>query len=105
MITKAFINDKATPCLHCTLVRYKLSHLNKMRKALEEARGEQAPFNISTLLTDNGKAFTDRYRPNGAREPTGNHRFDPIGTKNSIEHRLTKPADPQTKRMVARFKG
>ena len=32
----------------------------------------KAPFYINKLLTNNGKEFTDRYIPNGEREPTGN---------------------------------
>lgn len=66
---------------------------------------EKAPFIISKLLTDNGKEFTDRYIPNGEREPTGNHVFDQVCTKNNVEHRLTKPAHPQTNGMVERFNG
>jgi len=66
---------------------------------------EQAPFHITKLLTDNGKEFTDRYIPNGEREPTGHHLFDKMCTKHEIEHRLTKPAHPQTNGMVERFNG
>jgi len=173
VVTREFINEKATRSgLHRTLVRYGLSNLNKMRKALEEASGEttpkksfkdydpgfihidikylpkmpdeesrsylfvaidratrwvhlavfpdktaasaqtfleqvvaKVPFYIKKLLTDNGKEFTDRYIPNGEREPTGRHVFDKVCTKYDIEHRLTKPAHPQTNGMVERFNG
>jgi len=65
----------------------------------------KAPFIITKLLTDNGKEFTDRFIPNGEREPTGNHAFDQVCTEAKIEHRLTKPAHPQTNGMVERFNG
>ena len=58
MITKAFINDKATRSgLHRTLVRYDLSTLNKMRKALEEASGEKAP---TKSVKDDDSGFIHR---------------------------------------------
>ena len=38
----------------------------------------KAPFNITKVLTDNGKEFTDRFCATGEREPTGRHRFDQI---------------------------
>jgi len=66
---------------------------------------DKAPFTITKLLTDNGKEFTDRFIPNGERAPTGNHVFDKVCTENTIEHRLTKPAHPQTHGMVERFNG
>ncbi len=36
---------------------------------------KKAPFKIIKILTDNGKEFTDRFVPNGEREPTGRHAF------------------------------
>ena len=66
---------------------------------------DKAPFTITKLLTDNGKEFTDRFIPNGEREPTGNHVFDKVCNENTIEHRLTKPAHPQTNGVVERFNG
>ena len=66
---------------------------------------EKAPFKITKLLTDNGKEFTDRFTPNGEREPTGNHDFDKACKTAGIEHRLIKPAHPQTNGMVERFNG
>jgi transposase InsO family protein len=64
-----------------------------------------APFKIYTVLTDNGKEFTDRFCATGEREPTGRHPVDRLCTEQAIEHRLIKPAHPQTNGMVERFNG
>ena len=56
---------------------------------------DKAPFTITTVLTDNGKEFTDRFCDTGQRQPTGAHAFDRVCTANRIEHRLTKPRTPQ----------
>lgn len=37
---------------------------------------EKAPFMIQTVLTDNGKSFTDRFTRGGERKPSGRHPFD-----------------------------
>jgi len=66
---------------------------------------DQAPFNITTVLTDNGKEFTDRFCAAGERHPTGAHAFDRVCTDNHIEHRLSKPGTPQTNGMIERFNG
>lgn len=63
------------------------------------------PVRVQTILTDNGKEFTDRYCATGEREPTGEHLFDKVCTTERIEHRLTKPRHPQTNGMVKRFNG
>ena len=65
----------------------------------------KAPFNITKVLTDNGKEFTDRFCATGEREPTGRHRFDQICSANTIEHRLIQPRTPQTNGMIERFNG
>jgi len=65
----------------------------------------KAPFHINKRLTDNGKEFTDRFIANGEREPTGDHAFDKVCNQHGIEHRLIKPAHPQTNGMVERFNG
>ncbi len=67
--------------------------------------GEQAPFKITKVFTDNGKAFTDRFCATGEREPTGRHVFDRACRRHGIEHRLIPPKRPQTNGMVERFNG
>jgi len=66
---------------------------------------DKAPFKITTLLTDNGKEFTDRFCAAGERQPTGSHAVDQVCADNHIEHRLTKPRTPQTNGMIERFNG
>ncbi|GAA3893243.1 IS481 family transposase [Halomonas cibimaris] len=66
---------------------------------------EKAPFNIKTLLTDNGKCFTDRFAAGGERRPTGKHKVDRLCESHAIEHRLIRPYRPQTNGMVERFNG
>ena len=70
-------------------------------KALHRA----CPFNISRVLTDNGKEFTDRLFASRERKATGNHEFDQLCAELGIEHRLTAPRTPQTNGMVERFNG
>ena len=65
----------------------------------------KAPFLVRTVLTDNGKEFTDRFCATGEREPTGRHAFDQICTAHGIRHRLIKPRHPQTNGMIERFNG
>jgi transposase InsO family protein len=64
-----------------------------------------APFKIATVLTDNGKEFSDRFGATGERAPTGRHAFDRVCTAHAIAHRLIKPRPPQTNGMVERFNG
>jgi hypothetical protein len=40
------------------------------------------------LLTDNGKAFTDRLFASRQREPSGNHEIDPLCKELGLEHRF-----------------
>ncbi|TCJ18390.1 IS481 family transposase [Parasulfuritortus cantonensis] len=69
------------------------------------ALAKAAPFHIRTILTDNGKEFTDRFITAGERTPTGEHAFDQLCAELGIEHRLTQPKHPQTNGMVERFNG
>jgi len=65
----------------------------------------KAPFFIRTVLTDNGKEFTDRFCATGEREPTGRHVFDQTCAESAITHRLIQPKHPQTNGMIERFNG
>ena len=58
-----------------------------------------------SLLTDNGREFTDRLFGLRKRSPTGRHAFDLLCADLGIEHRLAPPAHPQTNGMVERFNG
>jgi transposase InsO family protein len=63
------------------------------------------PIRIRTILTDNGKEFTDRLFGLRKRAATGAHEFDRLCADLGIEHRLTPPKSPQTNGMVERFNG
>jgi transposase InsO family protein len=60
---------------------------------------------IRTILTDNGKEFTDRLFGLRKCAATGEHDFDQLCAALEIEHRLTPPKSPQTNGMVERFNG
>ncbi|WP_176722227.1 integrase core domain-containing protein [Candidatus Thiosymbion oneisti] len=66
---------------------------------------DKAPFKITTLLTDNGKAFTDRFGASGECQPAGVHPCDRVCAANRIAHRLITPGTPQTNGMTERFNG
>ena len=84
------------------------------------------PLRIRTILTDNGKEFTDRLFGLRKRAATGEHEFDALCTELDIGHRLVRgsarsglksstgafpgrpsppPQSPQTNGMVERFNG
>ena len=47
---------------------------------------------IKTILTDNGKEFTNRLFGSRAKEPSGEHEFDLLCDSLGIDHRLIRAA-------------
>ena len=74
-------------------------------RAFLHALHKACPIQITRVLTDNGKEFTDRLFASRERQPSGNHEFDQLCQELGIEHRLTKPRTPRTNGMVERFNG
>ena len=94
--------DRATRWVHVRLMKDKsAASAKRFLKSLDQA----APFHIRTILTDNGKEFTDRLFASRERAATGEHAFDQLCTALGIEHRLTPVRRPQTNGMVERFNG
>lgn len=60
---------------------------------------------IARVLTENGKAFTDRLFGLRKRAAPRQHAFDLLCTDLGIEHRLAPPMRPQTNGMAERFNG
>ncbi len=72
--------------------------------AFLEALIEAVPYELHTILTDNGIQFADL--PKNRNGPTARlrvHRFDQICREHGIEHRLTKPNHPWTNGQVERM--
>jgi transposase InsO family protein len=63
------------------------------------------PIRIRTILTDIGKASTDRLFGLRKRSATAEHAFDRLWAELDIEPRLTPPKSPQANGMVERFNG
>ena len=63
------------------------------------------PYQIHTVLTDNGMAFADlpKNRNGPSRRYLGAHIFDRVCAENGIEHRLTKPYHPWTNGQAERM--
>ena len=66
---------------------------------------EKSPFTIQTVLTDNGKSFTDRFTRAGERKPSGPHPFDQECQAHGNEHRLIKLGRLQTNAWWSASKG
>jgi transposase InsO family protein len=94
--------DRATRWVFISIKRRKTAAA--ARSFLKEL-AKAAPFVISTILTDNGKEFTDRLFGSRAKDASGEHEFDLLCDSLGIEHRLTRPRTPQTNGMVERFNG
>ena len=65
---------------------------------------EATPYNLHTVLTDNGMQFC--HAPRNRSGPTARysiHLFDRVCRENGIEHRLTKPNHPWTNGQVERM--
>lgn len=94
--------DRAT---HRVFIQLKSTKSARAARAFLAALAKACPLRIRTILTDNGKEFTDRFLTTGERTPTGRHAFDELCAALGIEHRLTRPRRPQTNGMVERLNG
>ncbi|MDI4661942.1 IS481 family transposase [Cobetia sp. BMC6] len=94
--------DRATRWVY---LEVRSSQTAKDAQAFMKRVEEEAPFTIRTVLTDNGKSFTDRFTVGGEPKPSGHHLFDQECQSHGIEHRLIRPGRPQPNGMVERFNG
>ncbi len=94
--------DRATRWVFVRILPAKTAaNARRFLRDLERA----CPIHIRTVLTDNGKEFTDRLFGLRKRAATGKHEFDQLCSDLGIEHRLAPPQHPQTNGMVERFNG
>ena len=85
--------DRATRRVFIRVFKAKTAaNARRFLRDLERA----CPIRIRTILTDNGKEFTDRLFGLRKRAATGEHEFDKLCAELGIEHRLTPPRSPQT---------
>lgn len=95
--------DRATRLMYYKVYDGKTSDNTKL--FMEECL-EFFPFYITHVLTDNGLEFTNKLiRSKKGNLCTKPSKLDVICEDNNIEHRLTKPAKPQTNGMVERVNG
>jgi len=87
--------DRATRWVFIRIFKAKTAaNARRFLRDLERA----CPIRIRTILTDNGKEFTDRLFGLRKRAATGEHEFDTLCADLGIEHRLTPPKSPQNQR-------
>jgi len=97
-VVREFLNpDVSRSGLDRCLRRHGVANLRDLERA--------CPIRIRTILTDNGKEFTDRLFGLRKRAQSGKHEFDKLCAVLDIDHRLTPPMSPQTNGMVERFNG
>ena len=65
--------DRATRWVFIAIKLYKTA---AAAKAFLAALRKGAPFKLQTILTDNGKEFSDRLFGKHGRQPSGEHEFD-----------------------------
>lgn len=94
--------DRATRWVY---IQIKANKTAASARAFLNALHKAAPFHIRTILTDNGKEFTDRLFGKRSQDASGEHEFDALCQALEIDHRLTRPRTPQTNGMVERFNG
>ena len=97
---RASLNGRSPDVIHVCKTRT-AANTRRFLRDLERA----CPIRIHTLLTDTGKAFTDRLFGLRKRAATGGHEFDRLRAALDIEHRPTPPKSPQTNGMLERFNG
>jgi hypothetical protein len=85
--------DRATRWVFIRIYKSKTAaNARRFLRDLERA----CPIRIRTILTDNGKEFTDRLFGLRKRAATGKHQFDQLCGEMGVEHRLAPPQHPQT---------
>ena len=95
----ASIAHRSSPSPNCTK---RLT--GRPRSRFLEALLETVPYELHTILTDNGIQFADLPRNRDSRTARMRvHRFDQICREHGIEHRLTKPNHPWTNGQVERM--